>query len=396
MSARARVLLLDANGWGGWRMVASETVARGMLGLRSIEDVPRIFRSASLVRRALRDRYAALSYAVDWRDALVASERLAVDTCNILNLIEYARFRRRIPDYDLIVALHSATGDSMSLLRRTAHWLERRTGKLVVFVGNEYNLLESKLAFLRETGAEFVASQLPLESAQWLYAECGASVLPMPHALNPAIYRRLPELERDIDLGFIGARYSLSIGDTERSDAVDRITARARNRGFTTDVRHVNVPRDEWVRFLNRCRGVVGAEAGTRYLDRAGTLIPAVEAWLRRHPQASFSEVFERFFANRGSGPSGKAISSRHFEPIGTLTCQVLLEGEYNGILRAGEHYIPVRPDFGNLDEALARFREESASGAMARRTLEYALSAHTYAHRVRELLRRVLGASAA
>src|SRR5918993_4072007 len=100
MSARARVLLLDANGWGGWRMVASETVARGVLGLQRLEDVPAPLRSLSFVRRALRDRYAALSYAVDWRDALLESPDVTVDTCNILNLVEYRRYRRRLAEYD--------------------------------------------------------------------------------------------------------------------------------------------------------------------------------------------------------------------------------------------------------------------------------------------------------
>ena len=207
MTSPRRVLLLDANGWGGWKMVASETLTRGLLGVRSLADVPAPLRQVGLVQRAVRDRYAALSYAVDWREALHAHPDATVDTCNILDLVEYRRYRRRIGDYDLVVVLHSATGDSMSLLNRTVHWLDRRRSPLVVFVGNEYNLLDAKLAFVRESGAEYVASQLPIESARWLYAECpGARVLAMPHALNAAVYHRFTDAARDIDIGFVGAR----------------------------------------------------------------------------------------------------------------------------------------------------------------------------------------------
>jgi spore maturation protein CgeB len=214
----------------------------------------------------------------------------------------------------------------------------------------------------------------------------------MPHALNPALYRRIAEIARDIDVGFVGARYPLFIGDTERSDAIDRVAARARELGLQVDLRHVNVPREEWVRFLNRCHGVVGGEAGTRYLDRTGRLIPEVEAWLREHPNAGFDEVFARFFRDRPVVMSGKAISSRHFEPVGTETCQLLLEGEYNGILRPDEHYIALRKDLTNVDDALARLCDAAYRTEMTRRTLEYVLSAHTYRHRIRELFARVLG----
>ena len=51
------------------------------------------------------------------------------------------------------------------------------------------------------------------------------------------------------------------------------------------------------------------------------------------------------------------AISPRHLEACATRTCQVLVEGEYSGVLRPGEHYIPVRKDLSNLDDVLEHDR---------------------------------------
>lgn len=391
MSGRIRTLIVDANGWGGWKAVASETIVRGLLQISRVDQLPAALREVSLVKRVVRDRYASLSYAMDWRDALLAEPRIEAELCNILNLVEYARHRPRIRDYPLVIVLHSATGDSMGVLRRTASWFQGRRGKLVVFVGNEYNLLDEKIGFIRETGADYVASQLPIESARWLYADCpAATVLPMPHALNPQLYHPCLDVKRDVDVGFAGASYPLFIGDRERASMLEYFRCHGDGLGLTTDIRTTNMPRERWAEFLCRCRAVIGAEAGTHYLDRTGKLIPEIQAYCRLRPAATFDEVFERFFRQRPIEMSGKAISSRHFEPVGTKTCQLLLEGDYNGILRGDEHYIAVRKDLSNVREATEKFRDVSYRDAMTARAYDYVMAEHTYAHRVAYMLDQV------
>jgi spore maturation protein CgeB len=140
----------------------------------------------------------------------------------------------------------------------------------------------------------------------------------------------------------------------------------------------------------------VGAESGSYYLDRKGQIIGRAKAYLRRQPAASFDEVFERFFQSPDvEFISGKAISSRHFEPIGTKTCQILLEGHYNGILKPGEHYISVKKDRSNLYEAVRSFKDEGYRQAMVDRTYDYVMSEHTYRHRVQTLLKTVMNSNA-
>ncbi len=383
--------MLDANGWGGWKAIASETVLRGMLGIRHVDSLPAPIRQLAPVRHLLRTRYDRLSYALDWRDAICADPRLDTDLCNILDLVSYRRALSRIADYALIIILHSATGDNMGMLRRTASRLQRRKGALVVFVGNEYNLLDQKIGFIRDTGAEFIGTQLPLASAEWLYTECTASrVLVMPHALNPALYQPVPGVARVTDVGFVGSRYPLFIGDDERGAILDFLAAHGAEYGLRCDIRLGNLPRNEWVRFLSGCRAVAGAEAGTYYLDRTGTLIPAVEHYCRAHPDATAADIDARFFRDRPIVMSGKAISSRHFEPVGTRTCQVLVEGHYNGILRADEHYIAVRRDLSNVADVAARVLDEDYRRAMVERTHAYVMAHHTYAHRVAALVEAV------
>ena len=396
MKERLKTLVIDSNG-AGWKYVLVDTMLRGVLHLRADESIlPAPIRHHLLARRLLGERYEHLSYVFDWREALCAAPELDVEVCtNINNFVEYRRWREAIASYPLIIVLHSAAGDSLSLLLRTSHWFQRRRGKLVVFIGNEYDLMVEKFDFLRATGADFACSQLPIEAARWLYAQCRSTrILEMPHALNPKIYYPDPRARRSLDIGFSGDIYYYFVGDIERTALIQFFQQHSAEFGLVTELRlNRRMPRVEWARFLNRCKGTIGAESGSYYLDRHGQIIRRAKAYLKRHPRATFEQIFERFFRSPQIGyVSGKSISSRHFEPIGTKTCQVLLDGHYNGILRPDEHYIRVKKDLSNMDEAIRRFKDEAYRTAMVERTYENVMDEHTYQHRVQSLIRTVLG----
>ena len=395
MKERIKTLLLEANG-AGRNDIIGDTVLRGILKVSEDFSLPRFFDKYSLTRKIgyyFKQRYDALSYAVDWRDALCAAPELDIERCNINNLIDYRQRRKAIASYPLIIILHSAAGDSMSLLLKTAHCFQHRRGKLVMFIGNEYDLMAEKFEFIRSTGADYVCSQLPIESARWLYAECHPTqVLSMPHALNPTLYNPNESLSRSLDLGFIGTIYSYFVGDTERTKLIRFFEQHGAELGLKCEVHTTNIPRSEWARFLNTCRGIMGSESGSYYLDRKGQIIAQAKAYLEEYPEAAFDEVFKRFFDSpEVEYVSGKCISSRHFEPIGTKTCQILLEGNYNGILKADEHYICVKKDLSNMDDVVRRFKDEAYRRLIVERSYDYIMSTHTYQHRVKALIKAVI-----
>jgi hypothetical protein len=389
-ASKLSTLFLYANGVGR-RVIAIDTVLRGIFGFKD-GDLPRALRPFSTARALfayLRDLNANLSYVADWRDALLRSPALEVEVCNINNLVHYTGRLLRLPKYDLIVIGHSAAGDDMSVLLRSAAAFQRRRGKLVMFIGNEYDILDDKISFIRSTGVDFVCSQLPLEAARYLYQECAsARILEMPHALNPERYYPIPQARRDTDVGFIGDIYWPFVGDRERTDLIEWFERNGAARGLAVDIRRQRVSREEWNVFLNGCKAIIGAESGTYYLNDRGRLLDRARAYnLVQDRAATFEDVFARFFAGQPRGISGKSISSRHFEPIGTKTCQILLEGHYNGLLKANVHYIAVKSDLSDIDLAIERFRDEPLRRRMVEETYEYAVAQHTYAHRVAQLL---------
>ena len=392
---RLKTLYLDANGSGLW-MIQVDTVLRGILGYGDGAQPPGFLKRFRKVRRSfgwLRDQYAVLSYIADWRDAFKASPRLDVEVCNINNLVEYAGCLRRIRDFDLIVVSHAAAGDDMLVMSHSAHWLNRRQGRLVMFIGNEYALMDEKIAFMGAVRADLVCSQIPSSAARYLYGDSGAAaVVDMPHALNPKNYAARPHIRRDVDMGFIGDIYWPFVGDRERTDFIQWFEAKGAAHGLVCDIRRTRVGRDEWCRFQNGCKGVVGAEAGTYYLNDRGRLLDRARRYNMEHPDAGFDEVFERFYRNQPRGVSGKAISSRHFEPIGTKTCQILLEGSYNGILTDDVHYIGVKADYSNIGDAIERFKDETYRARIVQQAYDHVMSHHTHAHRVESVIDLITG----
>jgi hypothetical protein len=368
-----------------------------------------------------------LSYTRDWLDAFVATPSLDVVTTNLATPVGRRRLRRRVVSADLVVLLHTVLGNSLGPLRRCLGALLTRRAPLLAFVANEVSLpgqpLAEKIELLRALDAQYVATQLLVETSQHLYSSTGAKVLAAPHALNPHVYRPdVPNAERPIDVGFRGARYLPHVGDEERNRIIDYFATQAFDPPLVADVRtNVSYDRRGWARFLNRCKGIIGAEAGAvdvraddailreaeeqlgarsgdlelrarmrpvhRYLPRRAKNVVrrvADRASGRGQPAAATRAVVP---ALAGAGHSGKCVSSRHFDAIGTETGQILFPGRYNDLLVADRHYLKLETDFSNIDDVLGRFRDDTHRAKLTHATREWALDGQTHAHRVRSLL---------
>lgn len=391
MIERIPTIIFHANSVPHWRRMVADTLV-GTIGLRQAM-LPDFLLRLRRVQWLFEQEYRTLSYMMDWKEAFCEASVLDERLCNINNLVEFTAALRSLRRYPLIIILHSAASDNLSVLCWAAAYFKERRGKLLVFFGNEYNRMPEKIGFAREVAADYIASQLPRAAAEWLYADCPQSkVLLAPPALNPKLY--YPQgASRPIDIGFRGDLYAYmySLGDIERPEMLRFFAERAEHWGLVKDIEYVRYPREEWSRLLTACKGIIGAESGTYYLERDDHTQEAVKRYLEQYPGAGFQEVYERFFKDYPNPVSGKAISSRHLEPVGTKTCQILLEGQYNGILEADEHYICLKKDYSNIEDVIRRFKDPAYRQAMVERAYDYVLAQHTYGHRVKNLLNVLL-----
>ena len=189
---------------------------------------------------------------------------------------------------------------------------------------------------------------------------------------------------------------------------------------------------------MNQCRGTIATESGSWFLERDDETVDAIRSYVRenrgtgvmisndsplrklghklprqvrtvlrrllsagpiRHEalvneQLSFVDIHRRFFAGRERTPVyGKCISSRHFDAIGTKTCQIMFYGRFNDILAANRHYLALADDFSDLEEVLRRFSDVPARREIVEESYAHVTSSHTYAHRMRQVVNIFAGA---
>ena len=144
---------------------------------------------------------------------------------------------------------------------------------------------------------------------------------------------------------------------------------------------------DDWYRFLASCRYTIGVEGGASIHDADGSVKVCSDRFLVEHPGVGFEQVEAACFPGRDGEIDYRAISPRHLECCATRTCQVLVEGDYNGILEPGRHYIPLRADLGNLDQVLDAIEADAERERLVRAAYEDVVASgdYTYERLVRD-----------
>ena len=76
-----------------------------------------------------------------------------------------------------------------------------------------------------------------------------------------------------------------------------------------------------------------------------------------------------------------QVISPRCFEAVALGTGLILFPGNYSGILRPHEHYLPLQKDFSNLDEILNTLHSENLMQEMISRARKDLIESGKYSY---------------
>ena len=380
-----------------------------------------------------------MSYFDDWVDAFKEHPNYHSECVNVFNtLSEYANICKKIEKAELIVIHHSMNGDTLKYIHPFINALKNRKGKLVSFVGNEVNLptigMAPKIKNLQEIEPEIIATQLLQEAGEWLYQNCTKSkVISLPHALNPKAFFSNKNLkQRKIDIGTRSARYGVYIGDNDRNNIIRFFHDNSQKFGLSVDLglndgfkKRFN--RQDWAVFLSSCKATLSTEAGSFYLEKDDKLVQQIQEYLKKSSrkfvlpnetvlrkiyrnvvplsvrrsivnllkdkltevdcldeESDFNEIYEMFFSKTQRCPAySKAISSRHFDAIGTKTLHIMYPGRYNDILRPGEHYFELKQDHSNVDELKDCLKDDLYITNVTEKTYEHIIFNHTHKNRL-------------
>lgn len=327
-------------------------------------------------------------------------------------VIYFNCFTNNVPQYlkkidiDIIIFHQSLTfcGNQEQYLRRIENYMHFLSGLKAVKVAlfqDEYVNTDYSVRFLNQLKIDYAYSVAPEKEWNKIYhglrPEC--TILPMLTGYiekKPREYyeKRMQE-KRPIDIGYRAVWNKSSIvlgrfGYDKIKIAKTFIKNMKDDRQHCLDIK-VGLPYilngNDWTDFLASCRFVLGVESGGSVLDHDGSIWKDVNVAIGRNDAISIKELYKDYVEKEDGSYELRAISPRHFEAIEEGTCQILYEGEYNGILKPGKHYIELKKDHSNLKDVIAQIDNEEQRVKIVKRAFHDIVESekYTYEHFVHE-----------
>jgi hypothetical protein len=200
-----------------------------------------------------------------------------------------------------------------------------------------------------------------------------------------------PSGERPIDIGYRAGgrnwRQASWLGrhGMLKIEIADQFSNAAPAHGLRTDIStrsEDTFAGKDWYKFLLRCKYTIGLEGGASILDWDGTIRPKTLAFVEQHPNSTLEEIEAACFPGLDGTLALFALSPRHLEACATRTCQILIEGEYNGVLEPWRHYIPVKRDFSDLDAVLKLLEQDELRERLVKQAYQDVVESDRYTYK--------------
>ena len=331
-----------------------------------------------------------MSYQIGWPDAL-QNHRLF--DCNSFNISSY-RYKEKLKTLlkikfrrpELILIMHSVFSNTNVLRSGSLFDMLCKTNiPIVYFIGNEYKLMPEKMKFSEKLQISMLVSQSNSKKIHEIYEEqLGCKIIGLPNTgIDPNMFKPINKIgDREIDIGYRATAGTLYLGHNERNSIADYFEKHAVKYNLVTNIstdesKRFNI--NQWVNFLNQCKGQIGSEAGTDYFELTDSTRLKVNQYVDKTPNVTFEDVYEKYFRNYGPKTPNRMISGRNVEAGATKTVQILFEGEYGGYFQPDTHYIPLKKDSTNFDEVIDKFSDSSYSSQIASNAYDLVMSELTY-----------------
>lgn len=262
-------------------------------------------------------------------------------------------------------------------------WLGRLRCPKLALPQDEYDHSEVLEEWLEELGATTVFSCFDAEQRAILYPRLGKRATFVraltgyvdERAAHQLAGRQPAPAERPFDLVYRATQLPYWFGSHGqlKHRIAEVAQERAQELALRTDIStswEKTIFGERWLDFVMSGRAIIGVESGSSVLDRRGEIQRRIRSLLAAEPDLSFEEVDARMPAG-WDAYAFFAISPRHLEAVVTKTCQILVEGSYDGILEPNVHFIPVRRDLSDLGAALERIRDVAAAAEIAQRAYD-------------------------
>ena len=267
-------------------------------------------------------------------------------------------------------------------------------GLKALFIQDEYDHTNAAQKTMRELGINLVFTCVPKQSIAKVYPPEQFPGVSFVNVLTGYVPLELSQMKsfapiskRSVLIGYRGRNLGFWYGDLgqEKQMIGVRMKEICDRRGLNADIAWDEKDRiygGGWFDFLGKCKATLGTESGANIFDFDGTLATAVKDEVRRNPHISYDEIRSKYLQDREGGVVMNQISPKVFEAIACRTALILFEGNYSGVLKPNKHFLPLKKDFSNVEEVLARLEDNAFLEAMTERAYADIIGSGRYSYR--------------
>ena len=195
-----------------------------------------------------------------------------------------------------------------------------------------------------------------------------------------------PLSERPIDVGYRAREVPPWWGRSalDKTRIADRFLAVTAHKGLTTDISYRTEDRiygNGWYDFIASCRAMLGVEAGTSIADFNGEAEEAAKTYQARHPTATTEEILEKALPKFDGNVSYLQLSPRVFEAAALRTAMIMYPGYHSGVVEPWTHYLPLERGMSNIDDIVAKLKDDAFLTAMTDRAYEDLIAGGAYSY---------------
>lgn len=300
---------------------------------------------------------------------------------------------RNLDDFDAIWINYCVRMNDKNLITDSfVRSLSSYAGTVLVAIQDEYELTDAIRESLNKIGATIVLTCVPQKYVNYVYPKAQFRSVQFETVLTGYVPARFegqrPQFDygnRPIAVGYRGRRLPRNFGTLgrEKWEIGTRVADACQRLGIVHDIAVDEASRiygPAWLDFIKSCRAMLGSASGSNVFDFDGSI--AAEVAGLPGTDGDLPEGLAGRIAAREREIDMGQISPRVFEAAACGTALILIRGQYSGALVADEHYVPIEPDFSNVDEALGKIADISALEAMAQRTYDHLIASGTYGYK--------------
>lgn len=280
------------------------------------------------------------------------------------------------------------------LSKEYAKALKVYRGLKIVFIQDEYEDTDVARAAIKNLGIDVVFTCVPGDQVEKVYPRQQFADTEFVQVLTgyvPEAYEQKSAVrdpaERPILIGYRGRPLPYWYGalGQEKVEIGRRMHAICRERGLSVDIKwgmNDRIYGDAWYEFVRSCRVMLGTESGANVFDDRGEIRKNIHQALAFIPDLTFDEASKLFIGAEEGRVIMNQVSPKVFEAIAFHTGLVLFEGYYSGVLEPDKHYIPLKKDFSNVDDVLAKVQDADYVRAMTERAYRDVIETGRYSYR--------------